>query len=340
MSAKNILIIQTAFIGDVILITPLIENARTLIAGAQIDVVVNQNAASLLQGHPGVRRTYGWNRKERKYARLVALIKTLRRNHYDLVINCHRFGSSGLLTVCSGGKVKVGFRKNPLSFAFNTSVDHTFADGIHEVDRNLSLLTPSLGADRAVALRRRPQLYPSVADQQRVKEYQKEPYVCIAPTSVWFTKQFPAAQWIRLINALPPHQVVHLLGSQDDVAHCERISVSVERPVSNLAGQLTLLQSAELMRGAIINYVNDSAPLHLASSTNAPVCAVYCSTVPKFGFYPLSDASWIVEIAEPLSCRPCGLHGRPACPQGHFRCAKDITLHQLLHPYQQAAARV
>ncbi|WP_431217663.1 glycosyltransferase family 9 protein [Puia sp. P3] len=84
------------------------------------------------------------------------------------------------------------------------------------------------------------------------------------------------------------------------------------------------------MRSAAMNYVNDSAPMHFASSVNAPVTAVYCSTIPGFGFGPLSDNSNIVEIQQPLDCRPCGLHGYKACPKGHFNCAKKIEESQLL----------
>jgi heptosyltransferase-2 len=100
------------------------------------------------------------------------------------------------------------------------------------------------------------------------------------------------------------------------------------RDVRNLAGTLSFLQSAALMEKAAMNYVNDSAPLHLASAMNAPVTAVFCSTVPAFGFGPLSDKSHIVEC-ENLYCRPCGLHGKPSCPEGHFRCAMDIDLSKL-----------
>ena len=336
MQVKNILIIQTAFIGDVILATPLIENVYALLPEAHIDVVVNQNAVSLLQQHPKLRRTYGWDKKKRKYADLLPLIKTFRRNRYDLVINCHRFGTSGLLTACSGGKVKVGFRKNPFSFAYDFKVDHHFAEGIHEVDRNLSLLSAFFRQAAPAQWQRRPRLYPSPEDQERVQGYQASPYLCIAPTSVWHTKQFPAEQWVRLIEALPTDCAIYLLGSKADIPHGERIRRAACRPVHNIAGELTLLQSAELMRGATINYVNDSAPLHLASATNAPVCAVYCSTVPAFGFYPLSDVSWVVEVPEPLDCRPCGIHGHRACPEGHFRCAHDIATPQLLRVYQEA----
>ena len=79
------------------------------------------------------------------------------------------------------------------------------------------------------------------------------------------------------------------------------------------------------MEGAAMNYVNDSAPMHLASAVNAPVTAVFCSTVPAFGFTPLSQNARVVETDVALDCRPCGLHGYKSCPKGHFRCAETIN---------------
>jgi heptosyltransferase-2 len=84
------------------------------------------------------------------------------------------------------------------------------------------------------------------------------------------------------------------------------------------------------MKDAVMNYTNDSAPLHFASAINAPVTAVFCSTVPSFGFGPVRDNGCVVETKEQLSCRPCGLHGHKTCPQGHFKCAYEITNEQLL----------
>ena len=84
------------------------------------------------------------------------------------------------------------------------------------------------------------------------------------------------------------------------------------------------------MQGARMNYVNDSAPMHLCSAMNAPTTAVFCSTVPAFGFGPLADHSRIAEIRGVLECRPCNLHGRPACPLGHFRCAHDILINDIV----------
>jgi heptosyltransferase-2 len=88
-----------------------------------------------------------------------------------------------------------------------------------------------------------------------------------------------------------------------------------------MAGRLTFLESAALMRRATMNYVNDSAPLHIASAVDAPVTAVFCSTLPAFGFGPLSPSARVVQV-EGLSCRPCGVHGRRSCPEGHFACAQ------------------
>jgi len=70
--------------------------------------------------------------------------------------------------------------------------------------------------------------------------------------------------------------------------------------------------------------------MHFASAMNAPVTAVYCSTIPGFGFGPLSDIRYIVEIEQALDCRPCGLHGYASCPKGHFRCAMNIRVDQLI----------
>ena len=84
------------------------------------------------------------------------------------------------------------------------------------------------------------------------------------------------------------------------------------------------------MKTAAMNYTNDSAPLHFASAMDATVTAIFCSTVPAFGFYPLSSKSFIVETNEKLTCRPCSLHGLKACPLGHFKCAYTIETSQLL----------
>ena len=134
-----------------------------------------------------------------------------------------------------------------------------------------------------------------------------------------------------MIDALPEGYNIYLIGAPDDKELEGSIKQIVNNPlrIINFCGELNFLESTALMQGAVMNYVNDSAPLHFASSVNAPVTAIYCSTVPAFGFGPLSDNSMIVDVGK-LYCRPCGLHGRRECPEGHFKCAKEIKTEQLL----------
>lgn len=197
---------------------------------------------------------------------------------------------------------------------------------MHEIERNHELICSF--TDKVAA---KPRLYPTQEDMEMVAHWKQQPYVCIAPASVWFTKQFPAGQWAAFISALPHTVSVYLIGAPGDAVVCNEIRLHTSHPsVISLAGRLNFLQSVALQKEAVMNYVNDSAPMHFASSVNAPVTAVYCSTVPAFGFGPLSDNSHIVEITEPLACRPCGLHGRKACPLRHFNCARQIATGQLL----------
>ena len=329
------LLIQTAFIGDVILMTALLEDLHRTAPATPVDVLVRRGNEGLLAGHPHVRRVLIWDKKHRKYANLWQLLRRIRATGYGRVVTLQRFASTGFLTAFSGAPERVGFAKNPFSRFFTRRVPHLIGDGTHEVTRNLRLLR-NVGPDESTTAARRPaalpKLYPSAADEATAASFAAAgPYVCLAPTSVWFTKQFPEEKWRELLAALPAGLRVYLLGGPPDVAACERLSATAGRAnVTNLAGKLGLLASAALLRGAVMNYVNDSAPLHLCSAVGAPVTAVFCSTTPAFGFGPLSPVSFIVETAEPLACRPCGLHGHAACPQGHFRCAYGIAVGQLL----------
>ncbi len=315
---RKILLIQTAFIGDVILATALVEKLHRQFSETAIDFLLRKGNESLLQNNPHLNQIIIWDKKKQKTRNLFRMLSQIRQERYDAVINLQRFFSTGMLTALSGAKERIGFDKNPWAFGFTRKVSHQFGTDenfIHEIDRNLSLI-----AHLTDTQRERPKLYPSEKDFATVPINQK--YICIAPTSVWYTKQLPPERWLALMEKLPQDWTVYLLGGPTDKAACEAIlQQSVHPNGVNTAGQLSFLQSAALMSKAIMNYVNDSAPLHMASAMNAPVTAIFCSTVPRFGFTPLSEKSWIVETKGQLDCKPCGLHGYKTCPLGHFRCS-------------------
>lgn len=321
---KKILIIQTAFIGDVILATPIIEALHKQFPEADIHFLLRKGNEGLLKNHPFVSQLIIWDKKKDKLKNLFRIVKQLRGENYDLALNLQRFLSTGIFTTFCGAKARIGFKKNPLSLFFTHRIEHEIGTGKHECERNLELIVPIAGS----GWDKRPKLYPSAADMNSVAHYKTDKYVCMAPTSVWFTKQWPSEKWIELIAALPKETKVYLMGGPADAAECQVIANKFEGQVINLAGKLNFLESAALMVDADMNYVNDSAPMHMASAMNAPTTAIFCSTVPNFGFGPLSSNSRIVETQENLDCRPCGLHGYRACPKGHFRCAYSIDIKQ------------
>jgi len=349
----RILVIQTAFIGDVVLATALLQNLHAAYPSAKIDILVRQGADELFADHPYINEVHVWNKKKNKYQHLFQVIQTIRRIKYDVVINVQRYLATGIITVLSGAKKTIGFDKNPLSFLFSEVVAHQFgaaaqaaeaggraaaAGGaaaqnsnssfLHETSRNHALLASLTTAPVA-----KPALYPSAANFAAVQKWQGAPYICMSPGSVWETKKMPAKNWIDLINAVPTNYTIYLMGAPNETALCaEILSGSSRGGVVNIAGELNLLEAAALIKGARLNYVNDSAPMHLASATNAPVAAIYCSTIPAFGYGPLSDTQFVVETLEHLPCKPCGLHGKKACPLGHFYCGHTITTAQLLAP--------
>ena len=329
---KKILVIQTAFIGDVVLATSLIENLHQQFPEVKIDILVRKGNESLFQSHPFLNQVLVWDKKNNKYQNWVGLLFKIRSSQYDLVLNAQRFAATGAWTAFSKAKIKIGFDKNPFSFLFTHAVVHQFSEkGQHEIDRNHQLLSSLFVTKVAM-----PKLYPTASDELAVSSYQQTPYLCIAPASVWFTKQFSIEKWVDLINEIPFKGPIYLIGGPGDKLLCDQILQKINRKlVVNLAGRLSFLASAALQKKAVLNYVNDSAPMHFASAVNAPVVAVYCSTLPNFGFGPLSDGSFIVQTNEALACRPCGIHGKKQCPLKHFDCAKTIKMDQLIAPLLQ-----
>lgn len=322
------LIIQTAFIGDVVLSTALIEKLHLHFPDAHIDFLLRKGNENLLANNPHIKSVLIWDKKKSKYKNLFGLLKTIRNNRYDKVINVQRYFATGLLTAFSGAKQTIGFDSNPLSFLFTRKIKHELITNSsrHEVERNNDLIASFTDTNLI-----KPRVYPSPLDFKKTEEYIANPFITISPTSVWFTKQFPKEKWIEFIDKIDERFTIYLLGGPDNKKECEDIRLKAKhKKIYTLAGELSFLQSAALMKNAEMNFANDSAPVHFASAMNASITAVFCSTVPAFGYGPLSDNSFIVETKEQLACRPCGSHGKKECPEKHFKCGFGIETNILL----------
>src|SRR5689334_10893558 len=169
---QKFLIIQTAFIGDVVLATGLIEKLHQHFPDAQIDFLVRKGNESLTINHPILHETLVWNKKEDKFGNLLRMLKRIRKAKYDKVINVQRFAATGFLTAFSGAKEKIGFDKNPFSFLFTKKIKHIIADGEHEIKRNHQLIKDFSDEHPA-----KPRLHPSSPDDEFTGSFKKQPYV-------------------------------------------------------------------------------------------------------------------------------------------------------------------
>lgn len=329
---NKILIIQTAFIGDVILATSLVESVRKKYPDAQIDFLLRKGNEAIMMANPHINQIFIWDKKKGKFSSLLRLLFKVRKEKYSVVLNIQRFFNSGLLTALSGAPIKIGFHSNPLSMFFTQSITHKIPHHeengslFHEVQRNFQLLAATLPQGEIPKPNSiPPKIYFSPEDVKKIEGLKlPQEYIVMAPSSVWFTKQWHQSKWKELIEKVSNTFPIYLIGAPSDQNFITPLCLNSN--VHNLCGKLNLRESALLMKEAKRVFVNDSAPLHLASSVNAKVTAIFCSTVPEFGYSPLTEDTSIVQVEPRLSCMPCGLHGHKKCPKQHFKCAMDISV--------------
>lgn len=227
---QQFLIIQTAFIGDVVLATGMIEKLHHYFPDAGIDFLVRKGNEGLLLDHPRLRRLIIWDKKNKKLKNLWKIMQQVRKVRYDKVINLQRFTATGMITSFSGAKQTIGFDKNPLAFLFSKRIKHIISrqgNPRHEIERNNDLI-----ADFTDGIPGKPKLYPSATDFDTVEAYKALPYLTISPASIWFTKQYPKEKWISFIKKLSNQYNVYILGELTIIywqnkykpLHCIRMS--------------------------------------------------------------------------------------------------------------------
>ena len=312
------LVIQTAFLGDVILTTPLLS----VLAGrfGPVDVVTTPAAASLLQNHPAVGEVLPYDKKgsARGWRGLRRMGTMLRTRGYQRVYLPHRSLRSAALALWSGARERIGFSDSPAAISYSRRVPRLGSG--HEVDRLLALAGPIAGASPPVTLGL------TAADYQAAEAWLSAHgvgprFAAIAPGSVWATKRWPYYGELAALLDCP----TVIVGGNEDVALAQAIVERSEGRALSAAGALSLRQSAALIQRAHCLVTNDSAPLHLATAVGTPIVALFGPTVPEFGFGPRGPGDVVLGHAE-LACRPCSRHGPLTCPLGHHRCLREMSV--------------
>lgn len=321
---RRALVVQTAFLGDVILTLPLVQTLKKSVDDAQIDFIAIPETSDILKSHPDISRLiiYDKHGEHKSLSSFLLLGRELRANKYDVVLCPHRSLRSCLTAKYTQANVRAGFDNSALKSCFTDVLPWKF--GVHEVERNLSLLTP-LGIN---AHREEPRLFPTAGNREEIELFLKEnrvtgSFAVVAPGTVWKTKRYPIEMMSEVVRKLlDGFSNIVIVGGKKDAGLVEHFT-KIDRRVISAIGRFSIMSSAELIRRASLLVANDSAPIHIASAFNVPTVAVFGPTVRDFGFFPYHERSAVVEV-ENLGCRPCSLHGGDRCPINTFDCMRKI----------------
>ncbi len=317
----KILVVQTAFLGDVVLITPLLRAIRNNFPDVSIKTLTQPQYASIVNGW--VDDTLTINKKTANRETWNNLVRQIKDENFDLVLSPHRSLRTGYLLKRAEIPLRIGFNRGGGRLFHTHKVNYQF--GLYEGLRNISLLRLIINdlIDSGI-----PEIKFSDEEVGILNNFLKDnnlelqPYFVIAPGSIWTTKTWLADYYKELITIISKEYnlTVVAIGGEQDRHLCSKIIINNDL---NFAGKLDAKFSALLILKARFLISGDTAPAHLATAVNTKQLIIYGSTTPRFGFFPYTQNACALGID--IWCRPCTDHGRIKCPLGNMRCLKEIT---------------
>ncbi len=320
----NILIVQTGFLGDVVLSTPVISKVRELYPEASISFLTTPIAKDVVAYNPEISKTLIFDKREKRRGLkgLLEMAAELRSHSFTHVFCLHKSWRTVALIKLARIPVSYGFKEASGSFLYTKTARRK--DLNHEVERNLAILR-TVGVDPETS---NLPLVLHIPEQvtKRVMSFledsQARPLVGIAPGSVWATKRWTEEGFAMVVRKLAEQGYrIFLIGGKEDKEIAQRIASKA--PVMNLVGNTSVIESIALIDLLDVFITNDSAPLHFASACQTPTVALFCATIPEFGFGPWKNRAEVLGVTG-LECRPCGRHGGHICPTGTNACQKNL----------------
>jgi heptosyltransferase-2 len=348
--AERVLVVQTAFLGDIILTTPFLAALRALLPAAEICLLTTPVGASLLRENPWRIEVLAYDKRgrERGWRGFARKVRELRARRPGLIFCLHRSFRSGLLTKLVGGE-SWGFAEAAVPFFFRHRVSR--GEALYESEKNLALLRAWAGEVPPGTLPF-PRLSTDPAEEGAAASLlgAHGRFAVLAPSSVWATKRWPAERFGQLAAELwrtRELRTVLVGGGEPADREAGRGALAAYRAalpdgpeILDLTGKTSLARLKSVLSRAEIVIANDSAPLHLAIAVGTKVVGVFGPTTKELGFFPLAPEgeSGVAEVAG-LACRPCGLHGHHRCPEGHFRCMLDLSVASVLREVDRILCR-
>jgi len=311
----KVLVIQTAFLGDLILTIPLLEVLSE--NGYAVHLIGLAQFKEIFEKHPAVKKYISFDKKgkDKGISGFLKILKEIKKENYDVLISPHRSTKTGLLAFLSGIKKKIGFDKGGARIFMDITVE--YSKNSHEIERNLQLIEP-------LNLKKKNFDFFIPVEENIVKnlrEELKDGFIVFSPGSNWKTKIWPFEYWKELAQRLSEKEKIVF------VADKEYFKLKEDKNILNLMGKTNLEELIAIVKLSKMVVSGDSAIIHIASSFKKKTVEIYGPTIKEFGFYPYNTEYRIAEISKNiLKCRPCSIHGPDRCPLGHFKCMKDLKV--------------
>jgi ADP-heptose:LPS heptosyltransferase len=266
---RKILLIQFRRIGDAVLITPALDAVREAWPEARVHLLAEDPVPELFRGDPRVQVV--WRRPPR--TALLRLVRRLRRERYDLVVDFQNLPLSAFLARATGG-YSVGFRRRLRTPFYHRAVDlgaHRGSD--YTADHKLDLLR-SLGPVPSALM---PRLHPPAPDPVSWEGLGNGPRIALVPVSPWAHKRWAPEAFAETARILHRETgaVFVLAGGPGEEDTLAAVSTGLGRvphrcrEFSSLSPFLSLLGGADLFLG------NDSGPRHMAIALGVPTVAFF-----------------------------------------------------------------
>jgi heptosyltransferase-1 len=257
----NILIVKPSSLGDVIHALPTVNRIRQRFPDAHIAWLINAELSSLLQRCPVINERIEFHRRDS--GAWLPLLKQLRRQHFDLVVDLQGLLRTGIFSAATRAPRRIGLSDaREGARLFYTEVVPVVSE--HAVSRYLC-------AARQLGCPDSPVEFPlGIGDQRHAN------LIAVNPLARWETKIWGDERFSALLDRLPLERVV-LIGSARERDRIEAINRGRAR---NLAGTLDLYELAELYRQCAVVITNDTGPMHLAAAVGTPVIALFGPTDP------------------------------------------------------------
>lgn len=334
-SVHRVLFIRFSAIGDILLLTPLIQLFHNQNPDIQIDFLIRADFEPLIQHHPLINHILLLP-KSPSLKQVIRTAKIVREKNYSILFDFQKHWRSYLISFLSGTKVykykKFAIRRfllTHLKLNLYRYVPETIPERYFLAFRKIKTkwqITPL-------------EIYIPNEVQENIEtklaEDNKKIMITIAPGAGRNTKRWPFEYFVKVINDLKNYKAkVILVGGYGDKSLCEEIQKRCSPELINLCGETTLLETAAVLKKSDLIITNDTGVLHMAVALQRKVVAIFGPTVKEFGFYPTLAHNQVIEHSD-MQCRPCSYHGSDTCPKVHFRCMKEIEPDRVLEAAMQ-----